>query len=122
MLGRPILTTDQLQGHVTQLSQQDIIWNPLYDDGKYTGTNGQTSLSFFQSPQGQGTTLAPSATGTKNIYDTNLTGAGQLTKGNAFYMTGQELLFFPERIRRQPQRPLSIISLMTCMCSAKTGH
>lgn len=95
MLGRPILTTDQLQSHVTQLQQQDIIWSPLYDDGQYIGTAGQTQLSFFAVPQGQGTTLAPGVVGAKSLQDTNLTSAGQLTKGNAFYMTGQELLFFP---------------------------
>jgi hypothetical protein len=95
MQGRPILTTDQLNNHVTQLATQDIIWGPLYDSANYTGTNGQTSLSFFSVPQGQGTTTAPSATGAKTISDTNMTAAGQLTKGNAFYMTGQEILFFP---------------------------
>jgi hypothetical protein len=95
MLGRPILSRDQLNAHVTQLSQQDIIWNPLYDSATYIGTSGQTALSFFTVPQGQGTTSAPSATGGKTLQDTNMTAAGQLTKGNAFYMTGQELLFFP---------------------------
>jgi hypothetical protein len=95
MLGRPIITSDQLQNHVTQLSQQDIIWAPLYDSSNYIGTAGQTQLTFFTTPQGQGSTTAPSATGTKTIQDTNLVAAGQLTKGNAFYMTGQELLFFP---------------------------
>jgi hypothetical protein len=29
------------------------------------------------------------------LADTNMTAAGQLTKGNEFFMTGQELLFFP---------------------------
>jgi hypothetical protein len=95
MQGRPILTSDQLSAHVTQLATQDIIWAPLYDSANYIGTNGQTSISLFSVPQGQGTTTAPSATGGKTIADTNLISAGQLTKGNAFYMTGQELLFYP---------------------------
>jgi hypothetical protein len=95
MLGRPIITQAQLQAHVSQLSTQDIIWNPLYDSASYIATTGQTQLSFFSVPQGQGTTTAPSAAGSKTLADTNMTAAGQLTKGNAFYMTGQEVLFYP---------------------------
>jgi hypothetical protein len=95
MMGRPILTTANLQSHLTQLSTQDIIWSPIYDAASYIATTGQVQLTFFTSPQGQGTTTAPSATGTKTLADTNMLAAGQLTKGNAFYMTGQELLFYP---------------------------
>lgn len=95
MLGRPILTNANLQQHVTQLATQDIIWGPLYDSATYIATTGQTQLSFFSVPQGQGTTTAPGGSGTKTLQDTNMNAAGQLTKGNAFYMTGQEILFFP---------------------------
>lgn len=103
MMGRPVLTQANLQAHVTQLATQDIIWGPLYDSANYA-TNGQTSLSFFSTPQGQGTTTAPSGTGSKTIQDTNLTAAGQLTKGNAFYMLGQELVVFPGE---SPEQSLS---------------
>jgi hypothetical protein len=95
MLGRPVLTVSQLNQYVPQLTAQDIIWGPLYDSGNYIGTTGQLSLQFFSVPQGQGTTTVPSASGAKTIADTNLQSAGQLTAGNAFYMTGQEILFFP---------------------------
>lgn len=96
MLGRPILTQAQLNAHLTQVKAiQDIIWNPLYDANQYVASTGHLTLSFFALPQGQGTTSAPGASGTKTIADTNLTAAGQLTKGNSFYMTGQELVFFP---------------------------
>ena len=95
MLGRPVLSQAQLAQFVTQLSTQDIIWNPLYDSQNYIGTLGQLSLNFFSTQQGQGTTTAPGATGTKTIADTNMQAGGQLTAGNAFYMTGQELLFYP---------------------------
>jgi hypothetical protein len=95
MLGRPILTQDKLNAHLTQLGDiQDVIWAPLYDANTY-GSSGVLTLSFFALPQGQGTTSAPSATGTKTLADTNLQAAGQLTKGNAFYCTGKELVFFP---------------------------
>jgi hypothetical protein len=96
MLGRPILTSASLQNHVTQLATQDIIWSPLYDSVSYIATTGAVQLTFFTQPQGQGTTTAPGgATGGKTLSDTNMTAAGQLTKGNAFYMTGQELVFYP---------------------------
>lgn len=95
MLGRPVLSQAQLNQFVTQLSAQDIIWDPLYDSANYIGTTGQLTINFYSTPQGQGTTTAPGATGTKTIQDTNMQSAGQLTAGNAFYMTGQELLFYP---------------------------
>ncbi len=50
---------------------------------------------FFTSPLGQGTTTAPGATGSKTLADTNMQSAGQLTKGNEFFMIGQELMLFP---------------------------
>jgi hypothetical protein len=99
-LGRPILTLDELNAHVTQLATQDVIYAPLYDSNSW-GTAGQTQLTFFTAPVGQGTTTAPGATGTKSLADTNLTSAGQLTKGNEFYMTGQEFMFFPGSLPEQ---------------------
>lgn len=94
MLGRPILTRDQLAAHRAQLSTQDVIWSPLYDFQSY-GTQGGTQFTFFSSPIGQGTTSSPGATGSKTIADTNMNSAGQLTKGNEFYQTGLEILLFP---------------------------
>lgn len=94
MLGRPILTKDQLAAHIATLSQQDVIWAPLYDFQTY-GTQGATQFTFFSTPIGQGTTSSPGATGSKTIADTNMNSAGQLTKGNAFYMTGLEAILFP---------------------------
>lgn len=94
MMGRPILTKDQVQAHVAVLATQDVIWAPLYDFQSY-GTQGATQFTFFTSPIGSGTTSAPGASGNKTIADTNMRSAGQLTKGNAFYMTGFEILLFP---------------------------
>jgi hypothetical protein len=95
MLGRPVLTQDQLNQYVPQLSATDIIWAPLFDSANYSGTNGQLNLNFFSTQIGQGTTTAPSATGSKTIADTNLQAGGQLTAGNAFYNTGVEIQFSP---------------------------
>ena len=93
-LGRPILTQDELNQHRTALASQDVIYAPLFDSANYASA-GQTQIVLFTSPLGQGTTTAPSATGSKTLADTNMTAAGQLTKGNEFFMVGQELLLFP---------------------------
>jgi hypothetical protein len=95
MQGRQILTQTQLNAHVTQLADQDIIWAPLKDANTYVGTTGHLSLNFFLSPIGNGTTSAPGASGPKTIDDTNMTAQGQLTAGNEFFMVGQEIVFFP---------------------------
>lgn len=94
MLGRPILTKDNLSAHRAMLQSQDVIWAPLYDFQSY-GTAGATQFTFFTSPKGQGTTSAPGATGAKTIADTNMQQAGLLSLGNEFYMTGIEVLLFP---------------------------
>src|SRR5215469_4998782 len=93
-LGRPILTQADLNAHITALAAQDIIYAPLFDAASYASA-GQTQIVLFTSPIGQGTTTAPGASGTKTLADTNMTAAGQLTKGNEFFMTGQELMLFP---------------------------
>lgn len=93
-IGRPVLTQGDLDAHRTALSQQDIIYAPLYDSAAYASA-GQSQIVLFTSPLGQGTTSAPSATGSKTLADTNMTAAGQLTKGNEFFMIGQEIMFFP---------------------------
>ncbi len=94
-LGRPTLTKDDLNAHRAALgNMQDVIYAPLFDSISYAAA-GILNGTFFTSPIGQGTTTAPGATGTKTLADTNLYAAGQLTKGNEFYMTGQELMFFP---------------------------
>ena len=95
MQGRQILTQAQLQAHVTQLSNQDIIWAPLYDANTYVGTTGHLALTFFLAPVGNGATSAPNAAGPKTIADTNMTAQGQLTQGNDFFMVGQEIVFYP---------------------------
>lgn len=93
-LGRPILTQQDLNEHRTALATQDVIYAPLYDSINYAAA-GQSQLVLFTSPLGQGTTTAPAATGSKTLADTNMTAAGQLTKGNEFFMIGQELMLFP---------------------------
>lgn len=94
---RPILTAEMLAQHQSALSTLDVLWQPLFDFNSYPSA-GTTQLSFFSTPQGQGTTTAPGATGTKTLADTNMDNAGQLGKGNQFYATGLEFLLFPSNI------------------------
>lgn len=94
-IGRPVVTKDELDAHRARVTGvNDVIWNPLYDFAAYAAA-GQQNLSFFTVPQGQGVTTAPGGAGAKTIHDTNLQASGQLTKGNEFFCTGVEVLFFP---------------------------
>ena len=95
MAGLNRLNRQDLASHrVTVPGTQDEIYAPLYDSATYAAA-GQTQLTFFALPIGQGTTTAPSASGAKTEADTNLTNAGLLPKGNRFYCTGLEFQFFP---------------------------
>lgn len=82
------------QHRVTVPGVQDETYGPLYDFTNYAAA-GQSQLSFFSLPIGQGTTTAPGAAGTKSLADTNLTNANMLPVDNAFYMTGIEVTVFP---------------------------
>lgn len=97
---RQILTQEDLNRHQSYLGTMDVIWDPLYDFASYPSA-GTLNLSFFATPIGQGTTTAPGATGGKTIADTNMDSAGQLGKGNQFYVTGVEMLLFPSNVPGQ---------------------
>ncbi len=73
---------------------KDITRDPLYDSVNYAAA-GQTSLQFFSTPIGQGTTSAPGATGTKSINDTNMQIAGSLPAGNDFLVECIEIMVLP---------------------------
>lgn len=96
MMGRPVLNRDQLLQHrVGVPGQSDVIWAPLYDFQAYPSA-GSLNLTFFTAPIGNGTSSAPNVgVSAKTRFDTNLTVQGQLTKGNEFYATGAEVLFYP---------------------------
>lgn len=87
---------DFQRGRVTNGAQSEIIRQTLYDALLYAGA-GQTSLTFFQSPVGQGQTTALGATATnpKSYADTNMALAGQLPNGQQMLVESVELLFFP---------------------------
>lgn len=92
--GLPRMGVKQLSDHrVTVPGTADEIYAPLYDYQTYLAA-GQLQLNFFALPIGQGVTSAPGAAGTKTEADTNLTNAGLLPKGNRFFCTGLEVLFW----------------------------
>jgi hypothetical protein len=63
----------------------EAIWQPFYDFTSYASA-GQTSLAFFQTPQGSGS---------KTFADTNMTLAGQFPAPTAFLCTAIMIAFFP---------------------------
>lgn len=63
----------------------DVIWQPLYDYQTYAQA-GQTSLSFFQAPIGQGG---------KTLADTNMESSGQLPAPQKFVVESIQIDFFP---------------------------
>lgn len=123
MLGRPILDRTALTAHrVGVPGQSDVIWAPLYDFQAYPSA-GTLNLTFFTAPQGNGTSSAPAvgANVAKSIYDTNLTVQGQLTKGNEFYMTGIEVLFYPG-VNSSTSAPFGILPGRGSVALANVGQ
>jgi len=93
--GLTTTTKAALAQHMARIpGTQDEIYGPLYDSVTYAAA-GQTQLTLFSLPLGQGTTTAPGATGAKTENDTNMQNAGLLAAGNRFYMTGFEVTLFP---------------------------
>jgi hypothetical protein len=75
---------DMLQYSVNRPGQWERIKQGMYDTAVYA-TAGVTSLNFFSTPQGQGTSAQPgNAANTKGIADTNMTLAGQIPASQNF--------------------------------------
>lgn len=64
----------------------------LYDSAAYAAA-GQTVLTFFQQPVGQGTAVLGG--GVKTLSDTNMNLAGQLPANQMFLVQSIEVAFFP---------------------------
>lgn len=96
--GRLPINREKIAQHVASLQNTvDYVWNPLYDYLTYAAA-GQLQLNFFSTPIGQGTTSHPGGAGAKTEADTNLTNAGLLPKGNAFYCVGLEVDVYPTNL------------------------
>lgn len=72
----------------------DNLWYPLYDYQAYAAA-GQTQLTFFSNPIGQGVTSHPGSTGPKTKADTNMTTSGILPTPQRFLCTGIQVMFRP---------------------------
>lgn len=70
---------------VTRDGMYEGICASLYDSATYAQA-GQSQLNFFQIPRGQSS---------KSLEDTNMESAGQLPAGKFFYITGIELMIYP---------------------------
>lgn len=70
---------------VNQPGAREGIYAPLYDFQKYDKA-GQTSLTFFQTPNGSGG---------KTLADTNMTNAGVLPAPQYFVVNTIEVIFYP---------------------------
>lgn len=70
---------------VNNPDSMEVIWQPLYDSITVPSA-GSNALRLFQNPIGQNS---------KTIADTNMELGGQIPKGQAFKVTGIEVLLFP---------------------------
>lgn len=87
----PIPTRGQLDAFNVNRDGWEAITNTLYDSTSYVAA-GQTNLSFFATPVGQGTGFGG---GSKTYSDTNMTLAGQLPANQEFLIQSIEILFDP---------------------------
>lgn len=86
---------DLAQYGVVRPDAVEAVRQPLYDTLLYP-TAGQTQLRFFQNPQGAGLSSQQGNAGNpKNLGDTNMELAGQLSSPKAFLATSIELIFEP---------------------------
>lgn len=73
----------------------EIIKWSLYDSAIYIAA-GQTSLNFFQTPIGQGTSTQSGASAqTKQLGDTNMTQAGMLPNPQGFFINSIQIMALP---------------------------
>lgn len=101
--GTPASDSPIVRGGVPTRSELDVynvnregweaIGNTLYDSAAYPAA-GQTQLTFFSLPIGQGTGFAG---GTKTLMDTNMRNQGSMPANQEFLAEGIEVLFWPTR-------------------------
>lgn len=84
MVMKAVSLNDLNNYQVNRSGQQEAIWQPLYDSSAYAAA-GQTSLTFFQVPNGQSS---------KTLDDTNMELAGSLPMPKRFLIQAIEIAFF----------------------------
>lgn len=93
-MGAPSLA-DLAKYSVNRPGQAEVIKQGLYDTQIYIAA-GQTVMTFFSSPQGQGLSAQPgNANGTKVLADTNMLLAGQLPSQQDFLVQTIEINMIP---------------------------
>lgn len=100
--GVPVISSlsDAVQ-FASVLNQWEMITQSLYDSASYVAA-GQTQLTFFALPQGQGTGFGG---GSKTPSDTNMQLAGQLSQNNAFIISAITIEVQPTTPRVTAQNP-----------------
>ncbi len=83
--GRPVPNGNELSLYAAnKAGEMDVIYQPIYDFQTYAAA-GQSSLTFFQSPQGQNG---------KTLEDTNMQSAGQMPNPQKFVVKAISVDFF----------------------------
>lgn len=90
----PTLAQARTKYAVNRPGEWEGLTQTLYDMTTYA-VGGQSSLSFFALPLGQGTTSHPGSTGPKTKADTNMSLAGSLPAGQFFTIESVEIVILP---------------------------
>jgi hypothetical protein len=91
MIALPIPNRSQLDAYNVNREGWEGFTNTLYDSAAYAAA-GQTQLTFFALPVGQGTGFGG---GTKSATDTNLTNAAMMPANQEFLVQSIEVMFLP---------------------------
>lgn len=104
---------------VTNQGQAEVIRQSLYDSLLLPGA-GITSLTFFQTPVGQGITSALGATATtvKSLFDTNMALGGQLPSGLSQMVESIEVAFYPGSVSTANTFTIDTLSFFLAVASA----
>ena len=120
------MNDDQIPGmndfnsrRVSNPDQSEVIRNRLYDYLLYP-TAGQSQLTFFSQPVGQGITTAqgaPVGSG-KTYFDTNIELANTLPSGKAYMVESIEVLFTPGAVATANTYTPAALSLFNTAAAA----
>jgi hypothetical protein len=104
---------------VTNSGQSEIVRNRFYDYQLYPAA-GQSQLTFFSAPVGQGVTSAQGGTvgTTKTLFDTNLELPNTLPSGKAYMVESIEVLFLPGSVSTANTYTPAALSLFNTVAAA----
>ena len=109
---------------VTNSGQSEIVRNRFYDWQLYP-TAGQTTLTYFSSPVGQGITTALGNTvgSSKTLWDTNLELPNTLPSGKAYLCESIEVFFLPGSVSTaNTYTPANIAAFTAASALVNTGQ